>query len=114
MKRIIMIVLFIAISTAIEYKENISEQIHKYCLITHCNEQQWTQWNCKLCSQAQALQDITYIENKLTQIMAVTGYSPLADKIIVIFRGTIDITNWLEDLSYKQVQYKNCAKCLIH
>jgi hypothetical protein len=46
--------------------------------------------------------------------MAVTGYSRLADKIIVIFRGTIDVTNWLEDLSYKQVQYKNCAKCLIH
>lgn len=29
-------------------------------------------------------------------------------------RGTTDIKNWLENFSYKQVNYNQCKGCLIH
>lgn len=29
-------------------------------------------------------------------------------------RGTMDFRNWIEDLTYKQVNYAACKGCLIH
>ena len=46
--------------------------------------------------------------------MVIAGFSPTLDKIILVFRGTVDIKNWLEDLSYYQVKYNRCANCKIH
>jgi hypothetical protein len=52
-------------------------------------------WTCKICSQTPRLSDITHIDNKLTNIVAYTGYQPSRNAIIMIFRGTEDIKNWL-------------------
>jgi hypothetical protein len=55
-----------------------------------------------------------YIENKIASVMAYMGYSKGLDKIVIVFRGTVDIKNWIEDLSYNQVQYERCKNCKIH
>lgn len=46
--------------------------------------------------------------------MAYTGYSRSLDKILLVFRGTIDAINWIEDFSYKQIDYNRCKNCKIH
>lgn len=46
--------------------------------------------------------------------MMYAGYLKSIDKIIFIFRGTINVTNWLEDFTYKQVQYIRCSGCKVH
>jgi hypothetical protein len=46
--------------------------------------------------------------------MSYVGYSPTYDRIIIVFRGTIDVKNWIEDLSFNQVDYSRCKNCKIH
>lgn len=63
--------------------------------MTHCDPQTIINWNCKICTKTPPLSDITYIENKLTNIVAYTGYHSSRNAIIMVFRGTEDIKNWL-------------------
>lgn len=55
-----------------------------------------------------------YAENSFASIMAYMGYSKKTDRIIVVFRGTVDFKNWIEDFSFYQVQYPRCKGCKIH
>ena len=52
--------------------------------------------------------------DKVTNVAGYVGYSSSLDRIVVIFRGTEDIKNWIEDFSYKQVEYPRCVNCKIH
>ena len=46
--------------------------------------------------------------------MAYAGYSQSLNKIIVVFRGTTQILNWVQDFTYKQVLYNRCSRCQVH
>ena len=68
----------------------------KYSAITHCNEEQIKTWNCKLCQHATKPQNLTYLYNSKSNILGYIGYVPQYG-ILVVWRGTVDITNWIED-----------------
>ena len=42
------------------------------------------------------------------------GYLKSLNSIIISWRGTVDIRNWLEDFSFYQVGYPSCQNCFIH
>jgi hypothetical protein len=46
--------------------------------------------------------------------VAYMGFNEQLQKIMIIFRGTVDIKNWVEDLSYYQTPYASCKNCQIH
>jgi predicted alpha/beta-fold hydrolase len=46
--------------------------------------------------------------------MGYVGYMPSKNAILIVMRGTKDIRNWLEDFSFKMVNYAPCRGCLIH
>lgn len=56
--------------------------------MTHCNPDLILNWTCKLCSSTPKLVDISLIDNKATNIVAYTGYHPIRNAIIMVFRGT--------------------------
>lgn len=57
---------------------------------------------------------MTINENKLASIMTYTGYSRSLDKFMLVFRGTVDAVNWVEDFTFKQVDYSRCKNCKVH
>ena len=79
----------------VDYNPDISRRMRTYSLIGHCSQDQIVNWRCKLCSQTEQLKDLQYIENKQTDIMAFAGFMESIDKIIFVFRGTIDTKNWI-------------------
>lgn len=42
------------------------------------------------------------------------GFLPSIDKIFFVFRGTINVTNWIEDFTYIQAEYPRCSGCKVH
>lgn len=40
--------------------------------------------------------------------MGYAGYIPSTNQIVLSMRGTKDIKNWIENLSYKFLKYANC------
>lgn len=59
--------------------------------------------------------------NSILDIFGFTGYSPDDDAIIVTFRSTVSIQNWVVDLDatqvtifFIQVPYPGCSGCQVH
>ena len=52
--------------------------------------------------------------NPILDIYGFSGYSAEDNAIIVGFRGTIDIQNWIADLDFAQISYPGCSGCLVH
>ena len=49
-----------------DFDSDVSRRMRTYSLIAHCSEDQIVNWHCKLCSQTERLQELEYIENKVT------------------------------------------------
>ncbi len=79
----------------IDYDINASKLYQSYCVITHCSKDLLINWNCKLCSNLTQLEQTTYIDNQITNVVAFVGYYKPSNSILIIFRGTEDIKNWV-------------------
>lgn len=67
-----------------------------------------------MCNQGEKLLSIVYIYTQITNVMGYAGYLPSTNQIILSMRGTVDVKNWISNLSYKLINYSNCIGCLIH
>jgi len=70
---------------------------------------------CKWCTQNSTVSGF-----KTTQIylkdgeLVYVGYNPDYQQIVVSFRGSSDIVNWLNDFDVTQVSYPYCSGCMVH
>jgi hypothetical protein len=102
------------VESAVDYDPEVSRRMRSYSLIAHCTEQAIRDWRCPLCDQTEQLKDLQYIENNATSIMVFAGFMESIDRIIFVFRGTVDVKNWLEDFSFAQTTYRRCSGCKVH
>lgn len=42
------------------------------------------------------------------------GYISSLNAILISWRGTVDIKNWIEDFTFYQIPYSSCRNCFIH
>lgn len=70
-------------------------------------------WSCADCKRYQ-IQHQKYIYNTVANIQAFAGYLPNINAIVVAFRGSADLKNWIADLSTSSVVYPGCANCHVH
>ncbi len=73
-------------------------------------------WNCEACPGNPGLINISTFHDETTGAQAFTGYDPAANQIVLAFRGSNDIQNWIYDLTFVMVAYPNpnCANCEVH
>lgn len=43
-----------------------------------------------------------------------TGYSPDIHKIVIAFRGSVDVSNWILNLKTARTSYPLCSGCSVH
>lgn len=77
-------------------------------------------WNCGSCSRYK----MTDVNLSITQVKAFTnsswdmqgyvGYSTSHNAVIVSFRGSSNIKNWISDFDAAQVGYSRCSGCNVH
>jgi predicted lipase len=70
-------------------------------------------WNCPKCSKY-PLQNVKVFSNSTGDIQGFTGYSGSSNAIILSFRGSSNIQNWIINLSFNQVDYPRCPGCKVH
>jgi predicted lipase len=70
-------------------------------------------WNCTRCGKY-PLQNVKAFTNSTGDIQGFTGYSPTSKAIILSFRGSSNIQNWIINLSINQVAYSRCTNCKVH
>lgn len=114
MLRFCLLLLVLILTHCAPYNKQFSQTLNRLSAITHCTQEQITSWSCRICQQGEKPTDLTYIYLPLTNVMGYVGYLKSMNAAVVVMRGTTDIKNWLENFSYRQVQYGACKGCMIH
>lgn len=70
-------------------------------------------WNCAKCPQY-PMTNVKVFSNSVGDIQGFTGYSAKTNSIILSFRGSSNIQNWIINLSITQVAYAKCSGCKVH
>jgi hypothetical protein len=70
-------------------------------------------WNCARCG-TYPLVNVKAFSNSTGDIQGFTGYSAKSNAIILSFRGSSNIQNWIINLSFNQVTYSRCGNCKVH
>lgn len=76
-----------------------SQEIAVFASVAYCPHTCIDNWNCKITSH-ESLTDVSYIVYNITQAPGYIGYSPSRNTIIVSFRGSQNIQNWIENLNF--------------
>ena len=96
------------------YDVTHSKQTAGYASLAYCDNTCLNAWSCKSGSKLPGLTNVTYLAQSITQATGYLGYSSQLNTIIVSFRGSSNIPNWIENLNFEKVPYLFCLRCEIH
>jgi hypothetical protein len=73
-------------------------------------------WTCPPCLASSPLSHVISLSNSSTQLLGFVGLDASATppEVVVAFRGSETLDNWLEDFDIELVPYSGCAGCLVH
>lgn len=70
-------------------------------------------WSCDYCQKYKMI-NITMFYSSDKSIQGFTCYSSGLDAIIVSFRGSSNLQNWIANLNFIQTSYDDCDGCYLH
>ena len=80
--------------TLTPYNRQKSEEYAVFASVAYCPRTCLENWSCKT-SEHDKLTDVSYIIYNLTQAPGYIGYSASRNAIILSFRGSQNIQNWI-------------------
>ena len=98
-----------------QYNESIAFYLARITSASYCSAFTIMHWNCLPCSLVSPLQSIKVVVDPKNDFQGIVGYSLEHDAIIISYRGSIDIQNWVDDFTFVQKEeYKNLPNVLVH
>ena len=70
-------------------------------------------WSCGYC-HSYNMQHVKAYNNKGGDLQWFSGYSSTINGIVLSFRGSSNIANWISNLSFNKVAYPKCNNCQVH
>lgn len=108
----------VSASKSYNYDPAIAMEALFYCKIAYCPGSAIQAWTCDACSLHSGFQLNAVYQNPSLQSQAYSGYNPNTNRIVVAFRGSSNIQNWIDDLTFEKVpcQYcgSACPNCEVH
>lgn len=86
-----------------------------YAYSAYCPSSELSDWSCKWCQHNSTVTDF-----KTTAMITAdgefvyVGYNAEYSQIIVSFRGSTDLLNWINNLDATQTKYPYCDGCEVH
>ena len=71
------------------------------------------EWSCSYCKKYNLI-NVKAQNAQGQDLQWFSGYSKSLEGIIISFRGSSNIPNWISNLSFKQVAYPRCSGCKVH
>ena len=81
------------------YDESFARTLAFYAASSYCPSASIADWSCRFCGSTDAppLSNITLIWNATTEVSGYIGYDTKTGTLILAFRGSVSLDNWLED-----------------
>lgn len=83
-----------------QYDKNLSIRYGAFSKIAYCPSNLVHNWTCKDCKTYNQIQDLKIIHEEKRDIFGYAFYDTVLQKIILVWRGSIDFKNYVNDFSY--------------
>lgn len=91
-----------------------SQQTAVYSSLAYCGNTCLKSWSCQDGKTVPPLSNVAYLTQNITQADGYVGYAESTNTIVVSFRGSSNIPNWIENLNFEKVPYIYCFRCEVH
>ena len=86
-----------------------------YAGASHCTAASLQSWTCgEACSSTNHLTSVTPIINNVRGTYGFVGYNAPENQIIVSFRGSVNVANWISNIDFVKTNYKNVPGAQVH
>lgn len=111
LKLIIVGLVTLAITTVeAAYSPAIGVKSVYYSSASHCSEATLKSWTCGTpCQKVPTVTNVTPIINNARGTYGFVGFNSHDNQIVVSFRGSVNIENWVTNIDFKKTNYKNIA-----
>lgn len=102
------------------YRPALSWEALHYSKLAYCPPEEIINWTCGETCASEALQPLRLhrlIENETAGTLGYTAVDHQRRRIVVAFRGSKNLANWLDNLSFLSTAYRNPActgNCTVH
>jgi hypothetical protein len=72
-------------------------------------------WKCgKSCDAVPGVTKVTRVSDYNSGVFGYVAYNNIDDQIVVAFRGSDNIANWISNIDFIQTPYKNVPDAYVH
>ncbi len=104
----------LALVNAASFDQTTGIRNQYYAAATYCKAN-LENWNCgRPCNNGPKLSEITIIQNAADATFGYVGYNSATNEIVVAFRGSADIQNWITNLEFVQCAYPSVYGAKVH
>ncbi|TMW65757.1 hypothetical protein Poli38472_008399 [Pythium oligandrum] len=97
------------------YNESKAVYLAYVTSVAYCQAPHIKDWSCSPCSLVQPLEGIRIVEDKKDNFQGIVGYSKEQNAVLVAFRGSMDVKNWIDNLTFvKKKAYPKYPNVLVH
>jgi hypothetical protein len=101
------------IVSSCSYNTSLALQLAHLSDIAYDSASTINAWNCAYC-KIHPINSVKVFSNTTGNIQGYSGFSPSLNLIVISFRGSTDIKNWIINLSSTQSGYSKCSGCAVH
>ncbi len=114
----LVIVGLVALATATvegAYTPAIGVKSVYYSAAAHCSEATLKGWDCGVpCDKVPSVVNVTPILNNAKGTYGFVGFNSHENQIVVSFRGSVNIENWITNIDFIKTNYKNIPGAQVH
>ena len=109
---LIVLLTLLTISSA-SYDPIIAQELVYMSAIAYENVSSINDWSCDYCKYFK-VDNVNAFSNIAGDLQMFAAYSVNLKGIVLAFRGSDNIANWITDLTANKVDYPKCTDCQVH
>jgi hypothetical protein len=95
-------------SLCASYDEEVSKRLVYYSAAAFCKESTLTNWNCgAACNGVPGIINFKPMSDVTQKNFGYTGYNSKLNEIVVAYRGSHNLENWISDINFIKTPYPN-------
>jgi hypothetical protein len=97
------------------YDPELARKLATLSYASYCNPSRIQQWNVGTFSNDYPdVTDIMVIESKNRDVLAYVSYSRNDNAVVVTFRGSQNLRNWITNMNSRLVTFRSSCNCKVH
>ncbi|KAK7197889.1 lipase [Novymonas esmeraldas] len=96
----------------VPYRFVEADRSHNFARASYCLTPSVMSWNCgRICRRVPGFYAFTIFQHEVFDTFGYAGVDTVNQQIVLAFRGSVTLMNWLQDLSFVPIPYNTAPSC---